>query len=175
MSEFGRNEPCFCGSGKKYKKCCHGNSNNLDQITKPSDLRELLFDELDTYDYDASDSDSLTLSEIILDLAEDYFDACECDDDYLILVDFAIFAWNCSEIYGEDLNDKILAREFKQCYKTTIFKDTKDVLKNIIEEKEMFYSEVKRIIVKRKISIDDKGIDLELFSCKSDEPSKIYS
>jgi hypothetical protein len=21
----GRNEPCFCGSGKKYKKCCLGN------------------------------------------------------------------------------------------------------------------------------------------------------
>jgi preprotein translocase subunit SecA len=20
--KLGRNEPCFCGSGKKYKKCC---------------------------------------------------------------------------------------------------------------------------------------------------------
>ncbi len=22
MSKIGRNEPCPCGSGKKYKKCC---------------------------------------------------------------------------------------------------------------------------------------------------------
>ncbi len=22
MNKIGRNEPCFCGSGKKYKKCC---------------------------------------------------------------------------------------------------------------------------------------------------------
>ncbi len=25
VSKLGRNEPCFCGSGKKYKKCCIGN------------------------------------------------------------------------------------------------------------------------------------------------------
>lgn len=24
MSETGRNEPCPCGSGKKYKRCCMG-------------------------------------------------------------------------------------------------------------------------------------------------------
>ena len=22
MTKIGRNAPCFCGSGKKYKKCC---------------------------------------------------------------------------------------------------------------------------------------------------------
>ncbi len=24
---IGRNDPCFCGSGKKYKKCCFSNEN----------------------------------------------------------------------------------------------------------------------------------------------------
>ena len=24
MAKVGRNDPCPCGSGKKYKKCCHG-------------------------------------------------------------------------------------------------------------------------------------------------------
>lgn len=24
MSKIGRNDPCHCGSGKKYKKCCQG-------------------------------------------------------------------------------------------------------------------------------------------------------
>src|SRR2546422_291642 len=26
MSKLGRNEPCHCGSGKKYKRCCGGNA-----------------------------------------------------------------------------------------------------------------------------------------------------
>jgi len=26
IKKWGRNEPCFCGSGKKYKKCCAKNS-----------------------------------------------------------------------------------------------------------------------------------------------------
>nr|WP_246427799.1 SEC-C metal-binding domain-containing protein [Paenibacillus phyllosphaerae] len=25
QNKVGRNEPCTCGSGKKYKKCCGGN------------------------------------------------------------------------------------------------------------------------------------------------------
>ncbi|MBQ4354625.1 MAG: SEC-C domain-containing protein, partial [Clostridia bacterium] len=27
----GRNDPCPCGSGKKYKKCCGFNPNNPDE------------------------------------------------------------------------------------------------------------------------------------------------
>lgn len=25
-TELGRNDPCYCGSGKKYKKCCKTNN-----------------------------------------------------------------------------------------------------------------------------------------------------
>src|SRR3990167_2233723 len=27
--KVGRNEPCPCGSGKKYKKCCYGRNNSV--------------------------------------------------------------------------------------------------------------------------------------------------
>lgn len=50
MSRLGRNEPCHCGSGKKYKKCCLEkdeernqmdiNSNNEDYIDYEDDLEE---------------------------------------------------------------------------------------------------------------------------------------
>ena len=26
--KIGRNDPCYCGSGKKYKKCCAGQAGN---------------------------------------------------------------------------------------------------------------------------------------------------
>ena len=40
MSKIGRNDPCPCGSGKKYKKCCIGKIDN--RITKPRDFKSYL-------------------------------------------------------------------------------------------------------------------------------------
>ncbi len=37
MAELGRNDPCPCGSGKKYKKCCLGEQQSAD--TAESDFR----------------------------------------------------------------------------------------------------------------------------------------
>lgn len=34
MSEVGRNDPCPCGSGKKYKKCCGMNKGSLRSFSK---------------------------------------------------------------------------------------------------------------------------------------------
>ena len=33
MSHAGRNEPCPCGSGKKYKRCCMGQDKTASQNT----------------------------------------------------------------------------------------------------------------------------------------------
>src|SRR5688572_24922212 len=39
---IGRNEPCFCGSGKKFKKCCiEKDSNNINDFSNLS-FREFL-------------------------------------------------------------------------------------------------------------------------------------
>ena len=39
--EIGRNDPCYCGSGKKYKKCCY--------LTKTSRSAQLLYSERDLF------------------------------------------------------------------------------------------------------------------------------
>jgi len=44
MSKFGRNDPCPCGSGKKYKKCCL--SETYIAIGKEDSIRERLVQEL---------------------------------------------------------------------------------------------------------------------------------
>ncbi|WP_019637341.1 YecA family protein [Paenibacillus fonticola] len=37
--KIGRNEPCYCGSGKKYKKCCLGiNETNIEKISLGSSI-----------------------------------------------------------------------------------------------------------------------------------------
>jgi hypothetical protein len=44
MDKVGRNDPCPCGSGKKYKKCCLGKS--FTQIGKEESIRQSLVQEL---------------------------------------------------------------------------------------------------------------------------------
>ena len=44
MSTFGRNDPCPCGSGKKYKKCCL--SKTYTEVGKEDSIRERLVQEL---------------------------------------------------------------------------------------------------------------------------------
>ena len=44
MSKFGRNDPCPCGSGKKYKKCCL--SKTYTEVGKEDSIRERLVQDL---------------------------------------------------------------------------------------------------------------------------------
>jgi hypothetical protein len=46
MNKIGRNEPCPCGSGKKYKKCCFGKKprENIVMIGSPERLRGFHYD-----------------------------------------------------------------------------------------------------------------------------------
>lgn len=51
QGKAGRNEPCPCGSGKKYKKCCllkHGEP----KLSATSDVENALMERLFTYSYD---------------------------------------------------------------------------------------------------------------------------
>lgn len=36
--KIGRNEPCYCGSGKKYKKCCLNKENNNNNSIENHDI-----------------------------------------------------------------------------------------------------------------------------------------
>ena len=39
MAKIGRNDPCYCGSGKKYKKCCMGIYRGSTSTLSDSDIR----------------------------------------------------------------------------------------------------------------------------------------
>ncbi len=42
MAKFGRNSPCHCGSGKKFKKCCLGKPPEPDPEEAPDDREAIL-------------------------------------------------------------------------------------------------------------------------------------
>lgn len=43
MSKIGRNDPCPCGSGKKYKKCCLNADQSKARVTERDRLGEITF------------------------------------------------------------------------------------------------------------------------------------
>lgn len=44
MAKIGRNEPCPCGSGKKYKKCCLGKIDDIRAATKNTVVNQSFMD-----------------------------------------------------------------------------------------------------------------------------------
>ncbi len=53
MAELGRNEPCHCGSGKKYKKCCLAKDTDEARIAHAAAEAER---EADTIEQDAEEN-----------------------------------------------------------------------------------------------------------------------
>lgn len=47
MMKIGRNDPCYCGSGKKYKKCCLKKDNYLNNL--PNNALKMLREEFSKY------------------------------------------------------------------------------------------------------------------------------
>jgi hypothetical protein len=84
MSKIGRNDPCPCGSGKKYKKCCLAQDQAKQRISPPRDETDDLFE------------DALPTLE---DLDEDLLSA-ETDDSVLAEYDFEPYV---GKIISDDL------------------------------------------------------------------------
>jgi len=89
MSKIGRNEPCPCGSGKKYKKCCL-NAVQSDELAyrRLSRAYDTLMDDLLRFS-------AQELGQACLDEArEDFFEASEWEPDEELLDSFASMFWS---------------------------------------------------------------------------------
>jgi len=53
MTKIGRNDPCPCGSGKKYKDCCMGKNDQPDEKGPAEQLIEEIREALDTGEFDS--------------------------------------------------------------------------------------------------------------------------
>ncbi|RPJ58952.1 MAG: hypothetical protein EHM23_15810, partial [Acidobacteria bacterium] len=107
MDKIGRNDPCPCGSGKKYKRCC------LDQNANPvgftSDDRRLALEKLDRFvetELGAQDDEAWeSFFEIWADQLEELN-----DEETQISEDFydAWFLWDCALADGGRVVDRFL-------------------------------------------------------------------
>ena len=101
MSQIGRNDPCYCGSGKKYKKCCLSFPGTL-EVERNLVLKERLqsgypeFFSKDQTFFNTEDLSLKKMSEIIFDLADFFLHICDTHYAQERLIHFTIAAWNIS-------------------------------------------------------------------------------
>ena len=53
MKKIGRNDPCPCGSGKKYKHCCLGRSNETDRNSINQQVMKEVKERLESLEFES--------------------------------------------------------------------------------------------------------------------------
>ena len=137
-NKIGRNDPCFCGSEKKYKKCCFNQSENS---------------------YTSNNAPPIKISEAILKISEPLLKKHPKRKRIIVLIDLTILAWNISLSSGkdrEDMEDKIidlLPQDFGAVSLATIVEQI-DLL---VERKNNLYPEIKHVIVNHNLLFGENG------------------
>lgn len=166
--KIGRNDPCSCGSGKKYKKCCMTQETILDDKSSSSfrpfiDIvrRHAFTQQQEVISYRGEEG--LTLSDIIIDYAADFLSMAETPEDVEITLTLAIMAWNIA-VGGDDMEDylKSFAKEIKM--PRTIYLCMKNLLEVLAQQKRQTYPFIDKLIADFKVECDDEGIKLSLLS-----------
>jgi len=131
MTKISRNDPCPCGSGKKYKKCC---LNNFSQGI-------------------------IKLSEMIINVAGDFINLGQTIEEKQSNLNMACIAWNVSTISKQKQEKaiKLFLEDYKKFnpgidYIDEVEKD----FRILIDKKIRIYPNEKRIIVSAEY-LDNNG------------------
>jgi hypothetical protein len=160
--KIGRNDPCFCGSGKKYKKCCLAANANEDSRSNESHTQQNLLQNLmnraKTRHKDkecsigtAEEMGLVKMSEIILEFAEDMIELGENDAARENSITLAIVAWNLAVlIESGEKNPLEHLNEFYRMMKIKKNSEEEEALTALvlvlIERKHVEYPHIHRFI-----------------------------
>ena len=151
MSEFGRNDPCFCGSGKKYKKCCYLKNYKPHTSELAPKIKKHFGDKVKIKD--SAEFGLEKLSKALFEIMGDYFHECDTPNERIKLTQIAVVAWNCS-VKPEDNLTKVLSNLFEGDNLIATVKLARDLIER---KKKLFPHDVNRIITHCGIETDNKG------------------
>ncbi|WP_270181497.1 YecA family protein [Alkalihalobacillus sp. CinArs1] len=118
MDKIKRNDPCPCGSGKKYKKCCMGSEAAQGQIEEQLYTQELYTIQAQLVEYAMSEHDYKMVT-LANELFIRYNIPKELEETYM----HGIFPW---AIFHQSVNqwNKTIVKEYIQRYASTFSTDT---------------------------------------------------
>ena len=149
----GRNFPCYCGSGKKYKKCC---LNKDSFVSKKETLKQFSMEKL-------RDGNSgggaicgnfekmgiAKMSAVILEYADELLEMTQTPCEKQKAMGLAIIAWNLSLLKGENQKNEIdayLLDIMKLKKNSEEWNDMLGIMQALIEKRMEYYSEYDRFI-----------------------------
>jgi|GEM_PF-1435665 len=150
MARIGRNQPCPCGSGKKYKKCCY-EKNNIGQTLLANGFgKNLPKDAVIT-----TKTQNEKMSEVLLDFAEPLIDKCKDDKAFYNALQICAIAWNSSFLSPEERN-KLIDESFNKYINDNEDREiAKEILSKMLERKQKKFPDIKRMIMDFQISYKD--------------------
>lgn len=174
MNKPGRNDPCLCDSGKKYKKCCMDKL--FSKAVEENINKQHAF--LDKFKDQHTDSDITMvhadkagikrMSEIIIDYASELLDAATSTSDRHKAIMIAIAAWNISYLAEDEYETQInrLLNTMQINKNTKNIDEMKNVLRALIAKRQLIYPDIRRPIVNYEFteSTDGEGFDLNIMS-----------
>jgi hypothetical protein len=151
-AKLGRNDPCLCGSGKKYKKCCLNNqmieSENLLKQESINKLKKRNTDRKSVF----IDSEKLgvnKMSEIILEYAEELLELASTPAGMQRAILLAISAWNLSLISGDKrikAIDMFIHDVMKIAKHSNEWEEMRNIVQTLIEKRITEYPDVDRFV-----------------------------
>lgn len=174
MNKLGRNDPCLCDSGKKYKKCCmeklfsQAEEENINkQLAFINKFKEQYKDK-DITMIRAEKAGIVKMSEIIIDYASELLDAAVSTSDRHKAIMIAIAAWNIAHLDEDEHEIQIsrLLNTMRINKNTKNIEETKNVVRALIGKKQIAYPDIRRPIVNYEFaeSTDGEGFDLNIMS-----------
>ncbi len=137
-NKIGRNDPCYCGSGKKYKKCCYQQK----------------------FDFETTNNNvpKIKISEAILKISEPLIRKFPNRKRTTVIIDMAVAAWNMSlvsEDIRENTENKIveILPKAVDAMGVALIVEQIDIL---IQRKIKYYNDVKFFIKSYKLFFNDE-------------------
>ena len=164
MARIGRNQPCPCGSGKKYKKCCYG-KNNINKIILSKGFGKNLPEEAVI----TTNPQKEKMSEILLEFAKPLTDECENDKAFYNALQISVIAWNSSFLPSGERNKLIDESINKYINDNSERAMAKEILLKMLERKEKNFPNINRMIMDFQISYRDGQQHLDVVSSTINE------
>lgn len=172
--KLGRNQPCLCGSGKKYKYCCLTNNPSAlenDLVSKQSieksqeqlknRVKKNLGDKVILHQNELP----IKMSEVILELADELLEMANTKKQYESVIMITVLAWNLATLESQTQSQEALESFLnKNVHDEQHKKDTLEIITALIKKKNLLFPYINRIIVDFQLVGNKKNFHLNVIS-----------
>lgn len=176
-NQLGRNDACYCGSGKKYKRCCllqaatlpDTRQRNAIELRNTEHFRNRVQQRMgDKCSILQGDLNGVKMSAVILDLADFLLEMAHTKERQKAAIAITCIAWNIA-VAGMKKAQKLFDAYLETIDDPIHQQDTLDIIETIIERKQLLYPEINRFILDYEVVGTKYNLHLNVVSTVPDE------